>query len=62
MAQNIIINEDKVNWDYSIKAYCEGKQDNQEKINKLLEIAEEHSVDLFSAAILNHSQISSEKV
>ncbi len=62
MAQSIIINEDKVNWDHSIKAYCEGKQDNQEKINKLLEIAEEHSVDLFSAAILNHSQISLEKV
>ena len=62
MAQNIIINEDKLNWDCTIKAYCEGKQDNQEKINKLLEIAEEHSVDLFSAAILSHSQISSEKV
>ena len=33
-----------------------------EKINKLSIISEEHSVDLFSAAILNHSQISSEKV
>lgn len=63
MAQNIIINEEKSNWDYSIKAYCEGeKKDDQEKINKLLDIAEEHGVDIFSAAILNISQISEEKV
>lgn len=63
IAQNIIINEEKTNWDYSIKAYCEGeKQDNPEKMAKLLEIAEEHNVDIFSAAILNISQISSEKV
>ena len=59
IAQNIIINEEKNNWDYSIKAYCEGeKKDNQEKIAKLLDIAEEHGVDIFSAAILNISQIS----
>lgn len=63
IAQNIIINEEKANWDYSIKAYCEGeKQDNPEKISKLLEISEEHGVDIFSAAILNISQISEEKV
>jgi hypothetical protein len=63
IAQNIIINEEKTNWDYSIKAYCEGeKQDNPEKVAKLLEIAEEHNVDIFSAAILNISQISTEKV
>jgi hypothetical protein len=63
IAQNIIINEEKTNWDYSIKAYCEGeKQDNPEKMAKLLEIAEEHNVDVFSAAILNISQISREKV
>ena len=63
MAQTIIINEDKVNWDHSIKAYCEGeKQDNPEKVSKLLDIAQEHNVDIFSAAILNISQISEEKV
>jgi len=63
IAQNIIINEEKANWDYSIKAYCEGeKKDNPEKISKLLEISEEHGVDIFSAAILNVSQISTEKV
>lgn len=59
IAQNIVINEEKNNWDYSIKAYCEGeKKDNPEKITKLLDIAEEHGVDIFSAAILNISQIS----
>jgi hypothetical protein len=63
IAQNIIINEEKLNWDHSIKAYCEGeKQDSPEKIAKLLDIAEEHNVDIFSAAILNISQISQEKV
>jgi len=63
ISQNIIINEEKTNWDHSIRAYCEGeKQDNPEKINKLLDISEEHGVDLFSAAILNISQISEEKV
>jgi galactitol-specific phosphotransferase system IIB component len=63
ISQNIIINEEKANWDYSIKAYCEGeKQDNPEKIAKLLDISEEHGVDIFSAAILNISQISQEKV
>jgi len=63
IAQNIIINEEKANWDYSIKAYCEGqKQDDPEKMAKLLEIAEEHNVDIFSAAILNISQVSEEKV
>lgn len=63
IAQNIIINEEKANWDYSIKAYCEGqKQDDPEKMAKLLEIAEEHNVDIFSAAILNISQVSGEKV
>ena len=62
LAQAIVINEDKANWGHNIKDYCEGKTDNQEKVNKLLEIAQEHSVDLFSAAILNHSQISLEKV
>ena len=63
ISQNIIINEEKTNWDHSIRAYCEGeKQDNPEKINKLLDISEEHGVDIFSAAILNISQISEEKV
>lgn len=63
IAKNIIINEEKTNWDYSIKAYSEGeKQDDPKKINKLLEIAEEHNVDIFSAALLNLSQISKEKV
>ena len=63
VSQNIIINEEKTNWDHSIRAYCEGeKQDNPEKINKLLDISEEHGVDIFSAAILNISQISEEKV
>jgi hypothetical protein len=63
ISQNIVINEEKANWDYSIKAYCEGeKQDKPENIAKLLDISEEHGVDIFSAAILNISQISSEKV
>jgi len=63
IAKNIIINEEKTNWDYSIKAYSEGeKQDDPKKMIKLLEIAEEHNVDIFSAALLNLSQNLREKV
>lgn len=63
IAKNIIINEEKRNWDYSIKAYSEGeKRDDPEKMLKLLELAEEHSVDIFSAALLNLSQTLKEKV
>lgn len=63
IAKNIVINEEKRNWDYSIKAYSEGeKRDDPEKMLKLLELAEEHSVDIFSAALLNLSQTLKEKV
>ncbi len=63
IAKNIIINEEKTNWDYSIKAYTEGeKQDDPKKMVKLLEIAEEHNIDIFSAALLNLSQAFQEKV
>lgn len=63
IAKNIVINEEKINWDYSIKAYTEGeKQDDPNKMIKLLEIAEEHSIDIFSAALLNLSQAFKEKV
>ena len=63
IAKNIIINEEKSNWDYSIKAYSEGeKQDDPKKMVKLLELAEEHNVDIFSAALLNLSQNLREKV
>jgi len=63
IAKNIVINEEKINWDYSIKSYTEGeKQDDPKKIIKLLEIAEEHGIDIFSAALLNLSQTFKEKV
>jgi hypothetical protein len=57
------MNEEKDNWDSSIKAYLAGNtKSNADKINKLAKIAEDHAVDLFSAAILNFSQTYSEKV
>jgi len=63
IAKNIVINEEKINWDYSVKAYTEGeKQDDPNKMIKLLEIAEEHGIDIFSAALLNLSQAFKEKV
>jgi hypothetical protein len=63
IAKAIFMNEEKDNWDSSIKAYLAGNtKSNADKINKLAKIAEDHSVDLFSAAILNFSQTYSEKV
>ena len=63
IAKAIFMNEEKDNWNSSIKSYLAGNtKSNIEKINKLSTISEEHSVDLFSAAILNFSQTYSEKV
>lgn len=63
IAKAIFMNEEKDNWDSSIKAYLAGNtKSNADRINKLAKIAEDHSVDLFSAAILNFSQTCSEKV
>jgi len=63
MAKAIFMNEEKADWTSSIKSYLAGNtKSNVEKINKLSAISEEHSVDLFSAAILNFSQTYLEKV
>lgn len=59
LAKNIFIEQEKENWISSINDYISGKINvNSERMNKLIEICEEHSVDLFSSAILNLSQIS----
>ena len=64
IAKLIFTNEDKSNWEKSVKNYCSGsdKPANEARINELQSIADEHSIDLFSAAILNYSQISQTKV
>lgn len=63
ISKTIVMNETRDKWEHSIKAYCEKQQPtNEELLNKLRDISEVHSVDLFSAAILNCSQINSEKV
>jgi len=63
LAKAIFMNEEKTNWNSSIKAYLAGNtKSNPERINELSKIVEEHSIDLFSAAILNYSQTYLEKV
>lgn len=63
LAKAIFMNEEKTNWNSSIKAYLAGNtKSNTERINELTKIVEEHSIDLFSAAILNYSQTYLEKV
>lgn len=64
IAKVIFTNEEKDNWEKSIKNYCSGsdKPSNSQRIEELQKIADEHSIDLFSAAILNYSQISQQKV
>jgi len=58
IAKNIFINEDKSSWASSIKNYInpEYKPQNKEKLKELKTIMDEHSIELFHAAILNHSQ------
>ena len=64
IAKVIFTNEEKDNWEKSIKNYCSGsdRPSNSQRIEELQKIADEHSIDLFSAAILNYSQISQQKV
>ena len=57
ISKNIVMNEDSTNWDASIKLYTEGSQKHDlKRLSLLKDISERHSVDIFSAAILNHSQ------
>ncbi len=57
IGRNIVINEDSSNWDASIKSYTENSQkNNEDRLFALGKLAKEHSIDIFSAAILNHSQ------
>lgn len=57
ISKNIVMNENSANWDASIKPYAEGSQKHDaERLSLLKNISEKHSVDIFSAAILNHSQ------
>jgi len=59
LAKTIFIDQEKQNWTSSIENYISGKaQGDLEKLDKLNSIAEEHNLDLFSAAILNLSQFS----
>ena len=59
MAKNIFMNEDKENWTKAINLHSDGKaKPNQEKINYLQQVAQHFDLDLFSAAVLNYSQIS----
>lgn len=63
IAKAIFMNEEKTNWSSSIKSYLNGEpKQNIDKIKILNNISEEHSVDLFNAAILNYSQIFKDKV
>jgi len=58
MAKNIFTNEEKENWNSSIKDYAAGSfKPNEDRISKLKQIAEEHQIDIFHASILNFSQI-----
>lgn len=58
IAKSIFINENKENWQTCIKEYLSGKNKNcsEDKFSILKNIMDEHSIDLFSAAILNNSQ------
>ena len=59
LAKMIFINEEKNKWNESIELYLSGNnKENPEKLEKIKIISEDHSVDLFSAAVLYFSQIS----
>jgi hypothetical protein len=63
IAKAIFMNEQKDSWSSCIKAYLNGEvKQNIERVQELTNISQEHSIDIFSAAILNYSQISREKV
>ena len=58
IAKAIFMNEEKQSWSSCIKSYLDGEtKQNIERIEELTNISQEHSIDLFSAAILNYSQI-----
>lgn len=59
MAKEIFINEDKNNWPSAIELHSTGKvKTNKKKLDHLNKLAEHFGLDLFSAAVLNYSQIS----
>ena len=59
MAKEIFINEDKNNWPSAIELHSTGKvKTNKNKLDHLNKLAEHFGLDLFSAAVLNYSQIS----
>jgi hypothetical protein len=61
IAKAIFIDQEQENWNKSIENYISGNsQINEDSLRKtkIKTIAEEHSVDLFFAAVLNTSQIS----
>ena len=57
IAKDIFMNEKKDSWSSSIKSYLNGEaKQNIERLEELTNISQEHSIDLFSAAVLNYSQ------
>ena len=57
IAKAIFMNEQKDSWSSCIKTYLNGEvKQNIERVQELTNISQEHSIDLFSAAILNYSQ------
>ena len=63
IAKAIFMNEQKDSWSSSIKSYLNGEaKQNIERLEELTNISQEHSIDLFSAAVLNYSQLFQEKV
>jgi len=57
IAKDIFMNEKKDDWSSSIKSYLDGEaKQNIERLEELTNISQEHSIDLFSAAVLNYSQ------
>jgi len=63
IAKAIFMNEQKDSWSSSIKSYLNGEtKQNIERLEELTNISQEHSIDLFSAAVLNYSQVFKETV
>ena len=57
IAKAIFMSEQKDSWSSSIKSYLNGEaKQNVERLKELTNISQEHSIDLFSAAVLNYSQ------
>ena len=57
IAKAIFMSEQKDSWSPSIKSYLNGEaKQNVERLKELTNISQEHSIDLFSAAVLNYSQ------